>query len=177
MRDVNERVRAEWALKHQVEAHTREQGILLEISQTLASALELQPGLILDQLRVIIKYTHAGLFTLADSELVALAVRGLERLEHAMPLRIRLDDPDTLAALFNEHQPHRIGDVWSADSAARFLRSLLGDQAAVLLEGVQAWMWVPLAVKGRLLGAVSVAHAEQGYFTAHHADLALTMAN
>ena len=38
-------------------------------------------------------------------------------------------------------------------------------------------MWVPLAVKGRVIGGVGVAHAEQDYFTAHHADLALTVAN
>ena len=73
-----------------MEARTREQSTLLEISQTLASALELQPGLILDQLRVIIDYTHAGLFKLEDSTLAALAVRGPQRLEQAMPFHIRL---------------------------------------------------------------------------------------
>jgi signal transduction histidine kinase len=53
----------------------------------------------------------------------------------------------------------------------------LDDQAAVLLEGMQAWMWIPLAVKGRVIGGVAVTHSEPDYFTAHHADLALTMAN
>ena len=176
-RDVSERVQAERLLQQRVEARTREQSTLLEISQTLASALELQPGLILDQLRVLIEYTHAGLFALEDSAWVALAVRGPQRLEQAMPFRIRLDGPQTLAALFNEGRPNRIADMWSADPAALFLRSLLKDQAAVLLEGVHAWMWVPLAVKGRVIGAVSVAHAEPDTFTAHHADLALTIAN
>ena len=176
-RDVSERVQAERLLQQRVEARTREQSTLLDISQTLASALELQPGLILDQLRVLIEYTHAGLFALEDSTLVALAVRGPQRLEQAMPFRIRLDGPRTLAALFNAGRPNRIADVWSADPAAQFLRSLLTDQAAVLLEGMQAWMWVPLAVKGRVIGAVSVAHTAPDTFTAHHADLALTIAN
>ena len=53
----------------------------------------------------------------------------------------------------------------------------MDDRAAVLLEGVQAWMWVPLAVKGRVIGGVGVAHVERDYFAAHHADLALTVAN
>jgi len=177
VRDVSERVQAERLLQQRVDARTREQSTLLEISQTLASALELQPALILDQLRVIIEYTHAGLFALEDSALVALAMRGAQQLEQAVPFRVRLDVPETLAALFNRHRPIRIADVWSADPAAQFLRSLLDDQAAVLLEGVQAWMWVPLAVKGRVIGGVGVAHAERDYFTAHHADLALTVAN
>lgn len=177
IRDVSDRVQAERLLQQQVEAHTREQSTLLEISQTLASALELRPALILDQLRVIIEYTHAGLFALEDSALVALAMRGPRQMEQAAPFRVRLNGPGTLAALFNGHRPIRIADVWSADPAAQFLQSLLDDRAAVLLEGVQAWMWVPLAVKGRVIGGVGVAHAERDYFTAHHADLALTVAN
>ncbi len=152
VRDVSARVQTEQLLRQHVEARTREQTTLLEISQTLASALELKPGLILDQLRVIIEYTHAVLFALEELELVALAVRGPQRLEQAMPLRIRMDDPETQAALLNEHQPQRIADVWSDEPAAQYLRSLLNDQAAILLEGVKAWMWVPLAVKGRVIG-------------------------
>jgi GAF domain-containing protein len=38
-------------------------------------------------------------------------------------------------------------------------------------------MWVPLAVKGRIIGGLGVAHARRNYFTAHHAALALSMAD
>jgi two-component system nitrate/nitrite sensor histidine kinase NarX len=175
--DVSVRLQAEQLLRQQVEARTREQSTLLEISQTLASALELKPDLILDQLRVIIEYTHAVLFSLEESDLVALAVRGPQWLEEAMPFRIRLDDPETQAALMNDNKPQRIADVWSDEPAAQLLRSLLNDQAAVLIEGVKAWMWVPLAVKGRIIGGIGIAHAEADTFTTHQANLALTMAN
>lgn len=161
----------------QMEARRREQSTLLEISQTLASALKLKPGLILDQLRVIVEYTHAALFGLEELTLVALAVRGSQRLEKAMPFGIRLDKSDTLTALFNGHQPQRIADVWGVDSAAQFLRSLLNEPSAMLLDGIRSWMWVPLAVKGRVIGGIGVAHTEPDNFTAHHADLALIVAN
>jgi two-component system nitrate/nitrite sensor histidine kinase NarX len=178
VRDVTERITAERLLHERVELHTREQSTLLEISQTLASALELKPGLILDQLRVLIEYTHAELFVLDGTAMVALAVRGSQRLEETVvPFRIRLKGPETLLRLFNEHQPDRIADVWSADPSAEFLRSLLDDQTELLLKGVRAWMWVPVAVKNRVIGSVGVAHVERNYFTAHHADLALTVAN
>jgi len=177
VRDVTERINAERLLHERVELHTREQATLLEISQTLASALELKPGLILDQLRVLIEYTHAELFVLEGKAMVALAVRGSQQLEETVPFRIRLDGPDTLRRLFNEHLPDRIADVWSSDPSAQFLRSLLDDQADLLLKGVRAWMWVPVAVKNRVIGSVGVAHVEPDYFTAHHADLALTVAN
>jgi PAS domain S-box-containing protein len=177
VRDVSQRVHSEQLLQQRVDARTREQSTLLEISQTLASALELQPDLILDQLRVIIDYSHAGLFKLEDSTLTALAMRGPQPLERAMPFQIRLQSPETLAILFNERRTSRIADVQSSDPPALSLRSLLDDQASILLEGVRSWMWVPLAIKGRLIGAIGVAHTERNYFTAHHADLALTVAN
>lgn len=177
VRDVSERINAEILLHEQMELHAREQSTLLEVSQTLASALELKPGLILDQLRVLIEYTHAELFVLEGTAMVALAVRGSQRLAKTVPFRIRLDGPKTLLRLFNRHRPDRIADVWSADPSAEFLRSLLDDQADLLLKGVRAWMWVPVAVKSRVIGILGIAHAERDYFTAHHADLALTVAN
>lgn len=177
VRDVSDQVHAEQLLRQRVEIHTHEQDTLLAISRTLASTLELPPGLILDQLREIIEFTHGGLFTLRDSTLETLAMRGTPQLEQAPPFHIHLKGPEILNALFNRHQPIRIADVWSADPQAQFLRSLLDDGAAILLEGMQSWMWVPLAVKSRILGGVGVAHKKRNYFTAHHANLALSVAN
>ncbi len=67
IRDVSKRIQAEQLLHQRVETSTHEQAKLLEISQTLASTLEFQPGMILDQLREIVEFTHGGLFTLEDS--------------------------------------------------------------------------------------------------------------
>ena len=109
--------------------------------------------------------------------MVALAVRGLQQLEETIPFSIRLKGPETLTKLFNEHQPDRIANVWGSNPSAQFLRSLLDDQTDPLLRGVQAWMWVPVAVKNRVIGIIGVAHVTTNFFTAHHADLALTVAN
>jgi PAS domain S-box-containing protein len=195
VRDISKRMQVEQDLHRRAETRTHEQETLLAISHTLASSLELQPGLILDQLREIIEYTHGGLFALQDSALVALAMRGFpgsgesapdpardtEReklgLDRSAPIRIHLKGPDILEALFNKHQPIRIADVWSQEPQALFLRSLLDDGAAVLLDGMRSWMWVPLAVKGSFIGGVGVAHEKPDHFSSHHADLALSVAN
>ncbi len=194
VRDVNDRIQAEQTLHRREEIRTHEQETLLAISHTLASTLEFQPGLILDQLREIVGYSHGGLFALEDSTLVTLAMRGnpgsstpeehggrrgrgTPQLEQSSPLRIHLKGPETLAALFNGHHTTRIADIWSEDPQAQFLRSLLDDEAAALLEGMQSWMWVPLAVKNRIIGGIGVAHAALNHFTPHHADLALSVAN
>src|SRR6266498_241554 len=135
IRDVSQRIQTEKILGAQIKAQMREQATLLAISHTLASTLEFQPGLILDQLREIIEYTHCGLFALEDSTLFTLAMRGVAKLEQASSFRINLHGPETLAALFNGHRPILIGDLWRNDPQAQFLRSLLDDGAAVLLEG------------------------------------------
>lgn len=177
IRDVSKRIQAEHNLNQRVETRSHEQDTLLEISHTLASTLELQPGLILDQLGGIIEYNHAGLFALDDSSLITLAMRGTPQLEQSPPVRIRLNGPETLSKLFNEHHPIRIADVWKDDPQAEFLRLLLGGEAAVLLNGMRSWMWVPLAVKSRIIGGVGVAHEKRNFFTPHHAGLALSVAN
>lgn len=177
IRDVSERVEAERLLRRHIKDHLREQATLLEISQTLASALELHPELILDQLRVVIEYTHAALFAVDGLDLVALAVRGPQALEAVLPLHLQLDGPEVLTTLLNKHRPTWISAVEDADPAALLLHKLLVDQAAILLEGVRSCMWVPLAVKGHVIGGIVVAHVEQDSFTAHQANLALIIAN
>ncbi len=177
VRDVSKRIQIEQLLSQRVETRTHEQVTLLEISHTLASTLELQPGLILDQLRKIIDYSHGGLFILEDSVLVTLAMRGTGQLEQSFPIRVQLNTPETLITLFNRHQPIRIADVNEKSERAEFLRSLLTDGAAALLDGMQSWMWVPLAVRGRIIGGIGVAHEQRNYFSDHQADLALSVAN
>jgi two-component system nitrate/nitrite sensor histidine kinase NarX len=177
IRDISQRIETEKNLGERIEVQMREQATLLAISHTLASTLEFQPGLILDQLREIIEYTHCGLFALEDSNLVTRAMRGTPQLVGAAPFRIHLPGPESLAGLFNGHKPIRIADIWSDHPQAQFLRSLLNDGASALLEGMQSWMWVPLAVKGRVIGGVGVAHRKRNHFTPHHADLALSVAN
>lgn len=177
IRDVSGRIRAEQKLNQNVAIHSHEQATLLAISHTLASTLELQPGVILDQLREIIEYNHAGLFSLEEKTLVTLAMRGTLPLKQSVPIRIQLDNLQILEDLFHGHRPIRIADVWSNEPTAQSLRSFLNDGASVLLEGMQSWMWVPLAVKGRVIGVMGVAHETRNFFTPHHADLALSVAN
>jgi PAS domain S-box-containing protein len=177
VRDINQRVHAEQLLKQRMETRTHEQSTLLEISQTLASTLELQPDLILDQLWKIIDYTHAGLLKLENSNLTALAMRGPQSFELALPIQIHLQSPDALMMLFNGQRSSRITDIQSADAQTQFLYSLLHDQAKTFLEGVQSWMWVPLVVKERIIGVIGVGHTERNHFSAHDADLALIVAN
>ena len=175
--DVSHWVRAEKTLQIQAEAHLREQSTLLEISQTLASTLELKPGIVLDQLRAVIEYSRAVRFELENRTLVVVAAHGSIVAGLEVPLNIQVLDPQIFAFLFNDRHPIRIDDVLSDGVATQLLRSVFDESMPGFLEGMRAWMWVPIALKGRLLGGLGIAHTQEGFFTAHHADLALTVAN
>lgn len=177
IRDISNRIQAEHTLNQQVETRTHEQATLLKISHTLASTVEFQPLLILDQLHEIIDFSHGGLFSLEDSTLTALAIRGVNQLDQELPLRIHLQGPEIISALFVEQKPVRIPDVWSEHPQAQLLRSLILDETAALLDGIQSWMWVPLAVRRKIIGAIGIAETSKNYFSTHHADLALSVAN
>ena len=79
--------------------------------------------------------------------------------------------------LFNEHKPIRIANLWSDNAQAQFWHSLFVGDATILLEGMHSWMWAPLAVRGRIIGGIGVADTRKNYFTAHDANLALSVAN
>ncbi len=177
VRDVSQRMDAEVLLQQRGGARANENAMLLEISQTLASTLEPRPGLILDQLGLLIRYTHAGLFMLQESAVVAAAVRGTDQPEAALSQDIWHGSQATMEALFEGRYPIRIQDVWGSEPSAELLRSLFGDDPAGILEDIHSWMWVPLAVRNRLLGGIGLAHAERDYFTPHLASLAMTVAN
>jgi two-component system nitrate/nitrite sensor histidine kinase NarX len=177
VRDISSRIKAEEGLHHRVEIRTHEQTTLLKISHTLASTLEFHPGLILDQLHEIIAYTRGGLFALEDSTLTALAIRGVNNLDPAPPFHIHLQGPEVLSTLFIGHKPVRVADVWNDHPQSQLLRSLLLDETAGLLEGINSWMWVPLEVRRHIIGVIGIAETRKNFFTIHHADLALSVAN
>jgi len=176
VRDVSQRIEED-VIRRTVQERTHEQSALLEISEAFASALEVKPGFILEQFRGIIEYTHAGLFAVEESNLIVLTTHNPRELDQAPPLNIQLDVPDILTSLFMKQRPIRITDIWSDDPAAKFLRSFLINEAAAMLKDARSWMWVPLAVKGRIIAVIGLAHSEQDYFKARHADMAMTLAN
>ncbi len=177
IRDVSERIQAELTLRQRMRSPAREQTALLQISQTLASTLEFPPGLVLDELRELIPFDRGVFFSLNDQALVALAARGLPEPESSAPVRVPVEESEALAILLNAGKPIRIGDVWGSTHQAVFWRSLLESNTSVLLEGMLSWMWVPLAVRDGILGGLGVAHRKRSFYSPHHANLALSVAN
>lgn len=177
IRDAGKEIRSDQLTPRRVDIRKQEQDTLLTISHTLASTLKLQPGLILDQLRGIVKYTRCGFFAVENSTLITLALRGAPRLEQSPQHQIRLQGQETRDILLNGRRPIRITDLSDENPKAQLIRSLLEDEAADPGERMRSWIWVPLAVKKRLIGGLCFAHKKLNYFSTHQVSLIQSVAN
>ena len=132
VREINKETLSDQSLSGRVDTRKHEQETLLAISHTLASTLELQPGMILDQLRELIEYTHGSLFVVQDAMLITLAMRGTPQIDQSPQLQIHLQGLEGLDMILNGRKPILVADLSSDDSKANFFRLLLDDGAATL---------------------------------------------
>jgi len=177
--DITERVTARRNLEQRVAERTRELATLLKISHDVASTLEVEPllGLILDQLRTVVAYDAASIMILDDSDMSILAYRGPIPVQDALGLSLSVDEAGANRAVIERREPIIIDDVHGDEPLARAIRETAGAELDTTYGYIRAWMGVPLVVKDRVLGMVSLDHGEPGYYTAEDADLAMAFAN
>lgn len=177
VRDVSDKYQKEKIVSEKTDIRTHEQETLLAISHILASTLEIQPNLILEQLGKIIEYSNGGIFKLENSSLVIMAMSGVYIEEQTASVRIHLQNPKILVDLFSNNLPVIINDVRKDTSEINALHSVLKDEAIALYKEMQSWMWVPLGLKNRIFGCIGIASEKKNHFTLHDANLALSVGN
>lgn len=179
VRDVTERVHAQQLLEQRVEERTRELAALLEVSRNVASTLELKPllGLILDQLKMMVNYDGAAIFTIEEDMLTLLSYWGPISQERARQTRAPLPQAGVNGEVVRRGQPIIIDNVRDDTPLAQAYRAASGSEMDTTFNYVQSWMGVPLNYKDRPVGMMSFHHRTPGYYTAHHASLALAIAN
>jgi PAS domain S-box-containing protein len=180
VRDVTERARAYELLERRVEERTRELSALLEVSNDVASTLELEPllGLILDQLGTVVDYRDTSLLVLDGEDLVTVGYRGPVPQEQIMgtrfppgPGRMILERPGQTM------EPVIIDDVRSDAPLARVYRQMVGEERLMReLRHIRSWLGVPLILKGQPIGQLAISHDEPGHYTERHVELARTIA-
>jgi hypothetical protein len=102
LRDVSNRVKTEQHLKSHLLERVREQSTLLEISQVLTSSLDIKRGLILEQIYVMVKFSHACRFGMDATSMFIVSSRGIDELNNLLPLFIRFEGKKSLETLFEK---------------------------------------------------------------------------
>jgi signal transduction histidine kinase len=193
-------------LEQRVEERTHELSILLDVSRSLVSTLELQPllELILEKLKLVVDYDGASIMVQDGAALQVLAYQGPIARDAARRLRFPLAEAGANQEVIRRCAPVLINDVWTDDEplAAAFrqtaetygahtldstqMDSAGTDQKKNLCQAaeccapftyVRSWLGVPLLTKDRCLGMLSLDHSQAGYYTRHHKQLALAFAN
>lgn len=176
VRDVDEQMKAYELLEQRVEERTRELVSLLEVSRSVTSTLELDPllGLILDQLKTIVDYMTCVILTADGGSVRVRAHRGLE----ILPENVRhLPVTSILARKIVARQASIvISDVRGDSEMARTFR----EQAGAYQQPddvVGSWIGVPLIVRDRVVGVLSLSHGESHRYTSTTEQLVTAFAN
>ncbi|HLF79837.1 MAG TPA: histidine kinase, partial [Dehalococcoidia bacterium] len=178
-RDITERVAARQELERRVEERTRELEAILDITKNVASTLELKPLLVmlLEQLRSVADYHRSSIFLLEGEEMVMLDSRQETGTSAPIALRIPLSLFQPMWDAIKVGEPIIIDNVRGDSDAAKAWRGAAGEHYEGAFKDTHCWMAVPLALKDRLLGMLTVSHEQEGYYNQHHAQLVQAIAN
>ena len=179
MHDVTERVRAFQLLEERVEERTRELSTLLDISHSMTSTFELKPLLrvILSQLKKVVNYTGATIFTLHDNELTILDYQGPISPDQILQLRFPLTRAGVNYRVIHAGAPLIIADVRGDTPEAAAFQAFAGDELLTTYGYIRSWLGVPLTVQERVVGMLSLDHDEPDHYTGRDAQLVLAIAN
>lgn len=173
------RKRAEERLEKQVEQRTRELSLLLQVSHTVASTLERQPLLntILAQLKTVVDYNSAILFTIQDDLLVNLAYQSVLPAPVMERLAQLLQRGPEHRQFSQQHKAFIIDDLPMDERWTQGIQRHLGADAELILAVYRSYMAIPLIANERGIGLLTMAYHSPNFYTQHHADLAFALAN
>ena len=134
-------------------------------------------GLILNQLKTVVDYHGAAVLAAEGDGLRILDYRGPVPSEQAKRVALPGEQVQDDWTLLRQGEPIIVPDLWGDTPPARGLRRSLGDHLETTFGYIRSWMGVPLMLKDRAVGMLSLEYTEPDYYTAEHAKLALAFAN
>ena len=177
--DITEQVENFQSLEQMVDDRTRELSTVLEVSQRIASTLELEPllNLILDQIKSILPYSGAAIFTTDEDELTAIAyhVPDLTTPPHLMIIPI--PKLEMYLPVILEKRVMILDDVLGRSPLALACEAAGIQVGPTHFQHARSWLGIPLVIRDRVMGLLSLTHGNPGYYTKNHAHLAQTITN
>jgi signal transduction histidine kinase len=174
--DTSERVMAQHQLEQRVSERTRQLTTLLEISQHVTSTLDMQAllGIILDQLHEVVDYTAASIFVLENNRLCIYSHRG--PIADLNGFCLSLDEAGANREVIERGEPVIIADVRGDTPLAQMFQATAGDELYTTFGYIRSWMGVPLMFKERVVGMLTLDHAEPDVYTPAQARFVLAFA-
>ncbi|MFZ5919165.1 MAG: GAF domain-containing protein [Chloroflexota bacterium] len=154
------------------EAEQERRRIAEALSQTasiLTSTLNIEQvlALVLESLRIVIDYDSSSIFLRQGKQLVMAANQGFSESVQVENFAFAIQDSALRPILIEEGQPMIIPDV---RQAADFRHAAGHDT-------IRSWIGAPLWARGRLVGLLTVDHAQPGMYSERDAQKVMAFAN
>ncbi len=164
-------------LEQRVEERTLELTMLLNISRSVASTLELDDVFdqVLHKLQTVVDYTGSAILTLTGDEFTIRAYRGPLPDEATVGHRYSFDEIIGRQILV-EQKPLLIDDVLDDSPYSRAFRQISSmrlDQSRY----IKSWMGVPLVAREKVIGILALHHQRPNAYKPADAELAMAFAN
>ena len=160
VRDISEQLRSEAALEEAAKERALEVGMLLEVSNNIASTRDIGVllDLVLERLRPVIAYSAAAVMVLDDDDsLRLLKYRGPRE-------KTTWDGPQPLASMpfcekvIRRRLPNVISNAYTADNEAAEYRKWQRRGGEDLPLHSRSWMGIPLLVNDNPIGLIGFTH-------------------
>jgi signal transduction histidine kinase len=149
------------------------------MSRDLASTLDLESllDLILDRLGEVVEYGSAAILGLEGEELRLLNYRGPVPQDRVPRCHFLMAQTEIAETMKHRKEPLVVDDVRGQGAMARAFRAAAADELETTFGHIRSWMGVPLLVKERAIGLLSLSHDSPNHYTPRHASLALAIAS
>jgi signal transduction histidine kinase len=158
-----------------VQERTRELQALMRVSANLTAQLDLEPllQLIIEEIRSLADYGRASIYLAQGEALLLLASRSRQAIDPPpTSYSMAATDMGPLWQQVARRQPVIIDDMHTDIEFVGPLRKILGNERfESAVRNVHAQLVVPLALKDRVIGMITLTHEQPAYYTRHHADL------
>jgi PAS domain S-box-containing protein len=177
--DISEQVKASQLLEQRVAERTNELSTLLEVTQVVVGTLELKPLLkvILEELQSVIDFDGAAIISLEDQTLTSLKFPLKISDDATAHLTYSISTSLSQSERFRRDEAIIIADVQANTQEGRAFRGIASPLIDITSTEMRAWMGVPLKVKEKLVGVLSIHHHQPDYYTPTMAQLAHAFAN
>ena len=177
--DVTDSMMTQQMLEQRVAGRTHELTTLREVSRSIASTLELEPLLllILDQFKEVVDYSGAAILMLHNNVMVMRASRRPDALAAKVKVNYQPARIATIQTMLETQQPIYIADLRQDEALVEAYESASCAPLDKTFPYIRSWMGVPLIMRGQVLGMLSLAHRQIGYYEEKDAQLAQDFAN
>jgi PAS domain S-box-containing protein len=184
--EIRERTRVEGELRQseqqleqRVDERTRELATLLDISNTVALSIDLEPllALILERLKDVVDYDGGAAYRLEDAALNPVFHRGAIPAEDLLQIGSHLEEAVLGQAALPGVERVIVADVQSEPALREAFRQATGARFEAMAQVVRAWITVPVTIKQRVYGVLYMYHSQPGRYSEEQARMALPFGN